>query len=293
MHRTITGLLLWSFLAVLPFRTDGAVASERQEVKADAVQASADAASATQIAAKATFTPLRFCGVCPLVIALPPGRFLMGSARGDFSEKPQHVVTINYGFAIGQYEVTVAEWMACVEDGGCSYRPRPVDEPEKTAVRNVSWTDVQEYLTWLSVANGRIYRLPSEAEWEYAARGGTQAEYWWGDSVSSGQADCKDCGGPWSRKAPRTIASHQANPFKLYDMNGGVSEWTADCWFRDHSGAPGDGSWREPADCRQRVLRGGSWRDSAEYLRSAARHSYDADVRYLAHGFRIAVTLEQ
>ena len=229
------------------------------------------------------------CDHCPRMVRLPPGRFTMGSAAGDATEQPLREEVID-GFAIGRYEVTVAEWSACVRAGGCSHEPKPVENPEQTALRNVSWDDARQYVGWLSQVTGHAYRLPSEAEWEYAMRANTASAYSWGDRMAVGRASCKDCGGAWDRKAPAAVGSYPANPFGLHDMSGGVAEWTADCWVKDHRDRPGDGSARDKTSCQQRVLRGGSWRDDASYLRAASRLYYDASVQYVVNGFRVAVT---
>lgn len=233
----------------------------------------------------------RDCDECPEMIRIPAGSFQMGTSRGDATEQPVHRVTIGEPFALGRFEVTVAQWMACVDAGGCTYEPRATTNPQRTAVRNLSWDDAQRYAAWLSQKTGRQYRLPSEAEWEYAARAGTTSSFWWGDRPDPANANCKDCGGPWSRKSPALIGSHTPNPFGLHDMNGGVAEWTADCWVNSYDGAPRDGSAWEQGRCAQRVLRGGSWRNEAAYLRSASRFFYDASVRYLVNGFRVAAEL--
>jgi len=246
--------------------------------------------------AKATAAPaassetFRDCPTCPEMITLPAGSFQMGSNNGDPTERPVHRVTIGAPFAIGRFEVTVEQWRECFSDGACTFEPRATADPERTAVRNVSWEDAVDYTAWLSGKTGRKYRLPSEAEWEYAARSGSSDRYWWGNKPAANKASCKNCGGPWSRKAPTPAGSHDPNPFGLHDMNGGVAEWTADCWNRSYTGAPRDGSARTGSGCDQRVLRGGSWRNEAAYLGSAARLFYDADVRYLVNGFRVAAS---
>lgn len=232
------------------------------------------------------------CDSCPKMVRLPAGRFTMGAAGGDGSEQPVHEVTIGYGFAIGRFEVTVAQWLACTNAGACSYEPEAGSRPNLTPVRNVSWDDAQEFVAWLGKVTGKPYRLPSEGEWEYAARAGTQSAYWWGDSLGTGRASCKDCGGPWNKRRPAAIGSYPANPFSIYDLNGGVAEWTDDCWNNNHAGAPADGSSRTKRDCQKRVLRGGSWRDEGGYLRSASRLYYDASVPYIVNGFRVALTLK-
>ena len=231
------------------------------------------------------------CPRCPQMVTLPAGSFTMGSAKGDPSERPAREVTIDYGLAVGRFEVTVAEWQACVADGACSGQPDAVQEPEAAAMRNISWGDAQQFVGWLRQLTGKPYRLLSEAEWEYAARGGTGSAFWWGDKAGSARADCKDCGGDWDRKQPTAIGRFDPNPFGLHDMNGGVAEWTADCWFDDYRGAAGKAEVRERKDCQQRVLRGGSWKQEAVHLRSTARHFYDALVPYSGNGLRVALTL--
>lgn len=231
----------------------------------------------------------RDCPKCPEMVRIPAGRFTMGSSNGDVSERPTRAVVFDEPYAIGRYEVSVEEWNACVEDGGCAYRPSIADTPaEETAVRNVSWTDAREYVEWLKSHTGKAYRLPTEAEWEYAARAGTTTRFWWGDDVGQGNADCRDCGGAWQRRSPAPIGSMPANDFGLFDTSGGVWEWVSDCWHPSFVGAPVDGSSWEKDDCRVRVLRGGSWRNDANYARSASRFKYDADVRYLVNGLRVA-----
>lgn len=233
----------------------------------------------------------RDCTDCPEMVALAAGRFTMGAADGDASERPDHSVTIRHPFAIGRYEVTVSQWQACVTAGGCTYRPDEAGSKDDLPVRNVSWDDAQQYVKWLSSLAGEHYRLPTEAEWEYAARAHTRTRYWWGDAMQEGKANCKECGGQWDRSTPAVVGSYPPNPFGLYDMNGNVWEWVSDCWHPSYEGAPSDARSWEEKDCRQRVLRGGSWRNDATYVYSTSRFYYDADVRYALHGFRVAKSL--
>jgi formylglycine-generating enzyme required for sulfatase activity len=156
----------------------------------------------------------------------------------------------------------------------------------------VSWDDAQQYVKWLGKTTGKSFRLPTEAEWEYAARGGTSTPYWWGTQMRKGNADCKECGEPWNPKAPTDVGSFAPNPYGLYDMNGSVWEWVSDCWHNSYKGAPAnDTTWDDP-NCRVRVIRGGSWADGASYMLSSTRFKYDASVRYSQNGFRIAMDLK-
>jgi formylglycine-generating enzyme required for sulfatase activity len=229
------------------------------------------------------------CPDCPVLVSLPGGTFTMGSNTGDPSEKPAHRVTIETPFAIGRYEVTVEQWSACIAGGGCPrLAPEPNQQP-KAPVREVSWDDAQQYVQWLSKTTGKNYRLPTEAEWEYAARGGTSTKFWWGDQMSAGKANCKDCGPPWSQDGPVSAGSFAANPFGLHDMNGSVWEWVADCWHNSYKGAPDSGrAWGDVSSCRERVIRGGSWREGASYMPVTTRFKYAASVRQMQNGFRVA-----
>jgi formylglycine-generating enzyme required for sulfatase activity/class 3 adenylate cyclase len=219
----------------------------------------------------------------PEMVPIAGGTFRMGSNE-DPSEQPIHSVAVG-PFVMAKYLVTVRQWQACVKAKACSYSPSGGDD---APVNNVSWTDAQQFVTWLSQATHQRYRLPSEAEWEYAARAGTETRYWWGNAMKPGLADCKGCGGPTDAAQPAKVGSLPANPLGLHDIGGGLAEWVDDCWHKDYHGAPSDGSaWQGP-DCRERVLRGGSWRNDPTYIRSASRDHYDASVRYPTHGVRLA-----
>jgi formylglycine-generating enzyme required for sulfatase activity len=235
--------------------------------------------------ATAKLETVRDCPDCPELITIPPGSFTMGDPKGDRSEKPAHKVTIKQPFAIGKYEVTAAQWNNCVEAGGCKHK---TDLTGNTPVRDISWADAREYVRWLTKLTGKPYRLPTEAEWEYAARAGTDTRYWWGDNLGTGKANCRNCGGDWHKDHPADVDGFPANAFGLYGTSGGVWEWVADCWNSNHAGAPGDGSSRDRADCREYVIRGGAWRNDSTYVHSASRFKYDAYVRYLLNGFRVA-----
>jgi formylglycine-generating enzyme required for sulfatase activity len=229
----------------------------------------------------------RDCPDCAELVVLPSGEFDMGS-RLKPTEQPVHDVSIPKNFAIGRREVTFEEWDRCVAAGGCKYSAPDQgwgrgDRP----VTNVSWDDAEEFLAWLSKATGKLYRLPTEAEWEYAARGGSTTPYWWGKDVGEGRASCADCGGgEASETVP--VGSFHPNAFGLYDTSGNAAEWVEDCWNASYRGAPRNGSAWRSGDCSLRVLRGGSFRDNSIALRSAARFRYDEDVRYYANGFRVA-----
>jgi len=222
----------------------------------------------------------------PEMIAIAGGSFRMGSGE-DASEQPLHTVTVK-PFMMAKYPVTVKQWNACVAAKVCDH---VVDGADDAPVSNVSWSDAQRFIAWLSETSQQHYRLPSEAEWEYAARGGTETRYWWGNAMKAGLADCKGCGGPRVGVQPDRVGALSPNPFGLYDIGGGIEEWVEDCWHKDYHGAPVDGSAWLAGDCREHVLRGGSWRNDTSSVRSASRNYYDATVRYPAHGLRLARSL--
>ena len=234
------------------------------------------------------FSPAGFtfkdCDFCPPLVVVPKGEFTMGSNEHPH-EKPAHKVAIQHPFAIAQYEVTMEEWDRCVDAGACRYRPEHQGSP-KAPVGNLSWEDANSYLKWLSEKTGQIYRLPSEAEWEYSARAGTSKRFWWGDEASSGKASCSDCGSGTNGQ-PSAVGTYKPNPFGLYDTAGNIAEWVQDCWNASYRGAPADGSAWLKGNCSLRGLRGGSFGNKAAFARSASRFRYDSDVRYEANGFRV------
>lgn len=222
----------------------------------------------------------------PDMVPLPGGAFAMGSTD-DPSEVPIHHVTIK-PFAISKFPIMVREWNACVAAKACTYVPTGKDD---APVTNLSWSDTQQYTAWLAQVTQKRYRLPSEAEWEYAARAGTQTKYWWGDKLQPGMANCKGCNETYDAAQPLKVGSFKPNLFGLYDMGGGVDQWVADCWHKNYQGAPADGSPWVGGDCFSHVIRGGSWKNDPSYVRPASRDHYDTGVRYPTHGFRVARSL--
>jgi formylglycine-generating enzyme required for sulfatase activity len=237
---------------------------------------------------------IRDCSDCPELVVVPAGKFMMGSADGNANEKPVHEVTIPQPFAVGKYEVTFAEWEACVAGGGCMSNKSPGDAgwgKGRRPVINVSWHDAKEYVSWLSRRTGQSYRLLTEAEWEYAARARSTSAYAGGDNIGTGNANCDGCGSQWDKKQTAPVGSFAPNAFGLYDMHGNVWEVCEDNWHNDYTGnPPADGSvWR--GDESARVLRGGSRLDVPQNLRSANRDRVQPDVRVSGVGFRVARTL--
>jgi formylglycine-generating enzyme required for sulfatase activity/class 3 adenylate cyclase len=221
----------------------------------------------------------------PEMIEVRGGSFAMGSNE-DLSERPVHQVTIK-PFSISKFPITVREWNDCAAAKACGFTATGKDD---APVSNVSWSDAKQYVVWLADATRKAYRLPSEAEWEYAARGGTQTKYWWGDHLQPGMANCKNCTDVATADQPVKVGSFKSNPFGLYDMGGGVDQWVEDCWHKNYQGAPVDGSPWVGGDCTSHVIRSGSWKNDARYVRPANRDSYDTNVRYPTHGFRIALS---
>ena len=241
---------------------------------------------------------LRDCFDCPDMASLPAGSFMMGAAPGESgaapSEKPQHGVRLQKGFAIATKEVTFKQWQACVADGGCArYAPPDAgwgqgDQP----VINVSFEDAQQYTKWLSEKTGRNYRLPTEAEWEFAARGGQSGPFSFNGKLSSAIANFNGqlvYNGPEGPNRARTmpVASFAPNAYGLYDMHGNVWEWTADCWTESHADAPQDGSARL-GDCSKRVLKGGAFNTGGWRLRASHRIEKAVGARESDNGFRVA-----
>jgi formylglycine-generating enzyme required for sulfatase activity len=223
------------------------------------------------------------------MVHVPSGSFVMGSPEnvGEAREHPQHRVHVP-AFSIGKYAVTFEEWDACITAGGCT-RP-PGDQGwgrGRRPVINVSWQDAQQYISWLSEKAGNRYRLPSEAEWEYAARAGTSTTYYWGNEIGVGKANCKECGSQWDNDRTAPVGSFAPNPWGLYDMLGNVNQWTLDCSNESYNVAPDDGHAWSAGDCSKRVARGGGWNDQRAWVRAAYRWRPSASSGYTI-GFRVA-----
>ncbi len=253
---------------------------------------------ATALPAAAQTTTFRDCDVCPSMTALPAGTLAMGSPEvktaglseealkyaGEFEEQPQHAVSIR-AFAIGTHEITQAEWVAIMGENPSGTRG------DRLPVENVSWEEAQEFARRLSQRTGKTYRLPTEAEWEYAARGGSRQTFPFGDDPARLPQHA------WFRENSEghshPVGSREPNAFGLHDMLGNVWERTEDCWRPHYEDAPTDGSARTDGDCDLRVVRGGSWVNLPQFLRPAARFRYSTTSRYEFVGLRIARDLKE
>ena len=270
----------------------------------------------------------RDCPHCPEMVVAPAGSFMMGSPPSDpdryDDEGPRHRVTIGSAFAVGVYEVTRGEFGRFVSSTGRSmgdscwtwendeakdrsgrgWRSPGFSQADSHPAVCVSWEDARAYVRWLSGETGESYRLLSESEWEYVARGGTQTQYHWGDGSSSqcryaNGADLSarkhnsgwtvaDCDDGYYRTSP--VGSFAANSFGLHDVHGNVWEWVQDCWNDSYAGAPDDGRAWESGECSLRVLRGGSWYGNPRNLRAADRSRGVTGARGNNAGFRVART---
>jgi formylglycine-generating enzyme required for sulfatase activity len=265
------------------------------------------------------------CSDCPVMVGIPAGAFAMGSPaseQGRFeNEGPQHYVKLR-AFALGKFDVTSEQFQNFLTATGyqpAACNPRlnlrwsspgkgiaypPFDaEPRHWPAACLDWKDAEAYIAWLNTRAraqrpelaGRIgpYRLPSEAEWEFAARAGTTTARWWGEAIGTGNANCNGCGSKSDNQVLAEVGSFGPNTFGLFDMLGNVWQWTGDCWHDSYVGAPRDGSaWTAKSDCRRHVLRGGSWDNVPLFVRSAARSGGAADGGEFDYstlaGFRVA-----
>lgn len=251
----------------------------------------------------------------PEMIVIPAGEFSMGSPEtyelANRDELPQHNVRIARAFALARYEQTVAQFARFVAETGYrteaernpkegirqpggiisnrSWRDPDFEQGGDHPVVAVSWNDAIAYTTWLSKRTGNTYRLPSESEWEYAARAGTTTIYPWGDAPDANHAKLAGFKYQWFKTAP--VGSFDPNQFGLYDMIGNVWEWVQDCWNEDYSGGPADGRAWESGDCDLRIARGGSYATDPKVARVAFRYRYGASLPASHIGFRVARTI--
>lgn len=263
----------------------------------------------------------RDCAQCPEMVMLPAGHFMMGTdvaeaererlpAQFAASERPRHPVRVSQPFALGKSHVTRGEYArfaqatgrgalgSCRVWTGAKFEPHPGRswrdpgflQSDRDPAVCVSWDDAKAYAAWLAKLTGKAYRLPTEAEWEYAARAGTTAPRWWGETAPNGYANCRGCGGVWDNQRTSPAASFPPNPFGLYDMLGNAWQWVEDCWAENYRKAPSEASVAFAAGgaCATHAMRGGSWVIVPSYLHAGLRILDDAGERNADVGFRVA-----
>ncbi len=229
------------------------------------------------------------CKACPTMIQLPAGQYTMGNNFEKKTQQPAHNVNL-HEFAMSTTEVTFAQWDACIADGYCTTKPNDYALGRgNRAVSEISVSDTKQFLQWLFKKAGKHYRLPSEAEWEYAARAGTRTKYYWGNDIGTKHAICEGCGVEVEEKESYEVKKFAANNFGLYDMLGNVWEWTADCWHPNYYGAPSDNEAWEPNDCTSFVIRGGSSINKPNDLTVSNRGNMKANGKHRSLGFRVVV----
>lgn len=223
--------------------------------------------------------PVPVCENCPEMVAIAAGTFTMGSPSGEANrsgnEGPQRAVTIP-AFAISKTEITQSQWAACAAAEACAEKAMSGDG--LLPVAGVSWNEANTYTSWLSATSTRQFRLPTEAEWEYAARAGTTTAYWWGPDFNRGITN---------GARPADVTSLRRNPFELAGMLGNVREWVEDCYINTYRNSPSDGRADLSGDCSRRVVRGGSWKNGAAQHRAANRARVSVDVNDRSIGFRV------
>ena len=224
-------------------------------------------------------SPLAFrdCADCPEMVSLPAGSFLMGSDTGTEEDAytPRHSVSVK-AFSIGKYEVTQAQWFSIMGTKPSMFKG------DNLPVEQITWKQANEYCRRLSDKTGQSYRLPTEAEWEYAARAGSETDFYFGaDATLVNDYAWFDDN---ADETTHPVGEKLPNAFGLYDMYGNVWEWTSDCWNTGYTGAPSDASAWTAGDCSVRVVRGGSWYNKLRYIKSTARARYSSEIRYNSRG---------
>lgn len=232
--------------------------------------------------------PLKSGGEGPVMVTIPGGTFLMGSGGHsvEADERPQHEVSVGE-FAMSKYEITFAEYEKFANSTGRKLPDNRFMDKETHPVTFVSWDDAYAYTQWLSKETGKKYRLPTEAEWEYAAVGGTTSTFWWGYDVGENNAHCFDCNTGLNPRLPTRVGRFNPNPYGLYDTAGNVMEWVHDCYHPNYDGAPGDGSVWEGGDCSFRIARGGAYSSTSASIRAQKRTKWRSNVGNDTVGIRV------
>jgi formylglycine-generating enzyme required for sulfatase activity len=229
------------------------------------------------------------CPECPEMVEIPSGSFLMGNSAltsretnnekpRHNNEKPQHQVKVS-GFAMGKYLVTQAQWFAFMGNNPSK------NKGDLLPVDNISWDDAQMFASMLSQKTGQKYRLPSEAEWEYAAKAGTSTDYFWGDDEKIAIDYAWYVNNSGGKTQP--VGLKKPNQWGLHDMVGNVYQWAEDCWNVEYVSAPNDGTAWTTGDCSLRVLRGGSWNVHYQFLRTTTRYFVESEFPYSFSGLRV------
>jgi formylglycine-generating enzyme required for sulfatase activity len=328
-----TGILRWILATLLLALGSSHLLAQQRNLGGapTTVQTRQPAPRQSNLQRLAAGTVFRDCAYCPELVVIPPGNFTMGSPENEAGrmsrEEPQQSVAIPSAIGVGKYEVTKAQFARFVREsghvasGGCfvwngskyeqdaskDWRNPGFAQTDKDPVVCVNWNDANAYTAWLTKKTGKRYRLPTEAEWEYAARAGTQTSRPWGDNASDACRYANVADATAKRDVPGTaswtfhecndnhaytapVGSYQPNAFGLYDMLGNAWEWTEDCWREEYTGAPSDDGDASSGDCGRRVLRGGGWVDSPAFVRYDFRFFIGSDDRDFYLGFRVART---
>jgi formylglycine-generating enzyme required for sulfatase activity len=232
---------------------------------------------------------LKSGGRGPLMVQIPSGSFRMGGPTGIMAadEVPRHEVHIE-SIMVSVYEVTYAEYDLFAKSTRRKLPDSSGWDRKTHPVNNISWDNALAYTKWLSKQTGKIYRLLSEAEWEYAARAGTTASFWWGTTAGTSNAHCFDCKSDYNTSKPAKVGTYKPNPFGLYDTAGNLFEWVHDCYHRNYKDAPTDGSVWEGGDCEVRIVRGGAFRSPANSMRVENREKFPSNRGQYNVGFRVA-----
>ena len=291
-------LLIAGSLSIPFLLNNDPVSDPPVRVATDNIGANGETSNPTPAVETSAAPPQRWqdSALAPVMVRIPAGSFEMGTSPNEpghlASESPKRIVTFSAPFAISETEVTIGDWAKCIaaKTGGC--RPLKtatksgdpanasdgvgvIDERTKSLpVRYVALSEINQYLAWLTRETGQIYRLPSEAEWEYAARAGQQTSYVWGDQTRTGAANCRECGTGLATPQVQPVKTYDPNAFGLYDMAGNVFELVEDCWTKNFSSAPTNGASSMTGDCSWRTIRGGDYLGALDDLRVARRSGF-------------------